>query len=82
MTANRNSDSKNCTCTADELKIKEGTGLTFPFLDIYFKFVDIRVSAKFKAKIDLGSESFISETLFSTLFPGKEIPEKIRLKLG
>ena len=73
-------NSKSCTCTANELKIKEGTGLTFPFLDIYFKFSDIRVSAKFKAKIDLGSESFISETLFSTLFPGKEIPEKIRLK--
>ena len=71
--------SESCIESAKSDNYK-GTAPKFPFLDIHFQFSDIRLSAKIKAKIDLGTESFISEVLFLNLFPGKEIQEKSRVE--
>ena len=63
------------------------TQSVFPFLDIYFRPFEqepsLRLSAKVHAKIEIHSESFISKTLFKTIFQ-KESPEdeKVRIKFS
>ena len=77
--AKNNSYSPDTSRETDKFRIKKVDIPLGPFVTIYFRFPNIGFSAITCAKVDLGSESFISETLFSTLFPGKKIHKKSRL---